>query len=90
MVNVFESTLEGTSGEVIVSSGIGSQTPCSSLDSASERKKHLLAKLVVWGGGGRNRFPEQKRRGLNYIYRESLALTDFSLRKSPWECPTQC
>ncbi len=35
MVNVFESTLEGTSGEVIVSSGIGSQTPCFSLDSAS-------------------------------------------------------
>jgi hypothetical protein len=34
MVNVL-STLEWTKGEVIVNSGIGSHTPCFSLDSAS-------------------------------------------------------
>ncbi len=36
MVNVLESTLEGTYGEVIFNSGIGSHTPCFSLDSASD------------------------------------------------------
>jgi hypothetical protein len=35
MVNVLESTLEPTEGEVIVNSGIGSYTPCFSLNSAS-------------------------------------------------------
>ncbi len=35
MVNVLESTPEWTKGEVIVSSGRGSHTPCFSLDSAS-------------------------------------------------------
>jgi hypothetical protein len=35
MVNVLESTLESTSGEIIVSSGVGSHTPCFSLNSAS-------------------------------------------------------
>jgi hypothetical protein len=35
MVNMLESTLEWTKGEVIVSSGRGSHTPCFSLDSAS-------------------------------------------------------
>jgi hypothetical protein len=34
-VNVLESTLEWTKGEVIVNSGIGSHEPCFSLDSAS-------------------------------------------------------
>jgi hypothetical protein len=34
--NVFESTLEWTYGEVIVNSGIGSHTPCFSLDSAPD------------------------------------------------------
>jgi hypothetical protein len=35
MVNVLESTLEWTQGEVTLRSGIGSNTPCFSLDSAS-------------------------------------------------------
>jgi hypothetical protein len=34
LVNVLESTLEWTKGDVIVNSGIGSHTPCFSLDSA--------------------------------------------------------
>jgi hypothetical protein len=36
MVKVLESTLEWTYGEVIVNYGIGSHTPCFSLDLASE------------------------------------------------------
>jgi hypothetical protein len=35
MVNVLESTLKWTLGEVIVNSGTGSHTPCFNLDSAS-------------------------------------------------------
>jgi hypothetical protein len=37
MVNVLESTLKWTKGEVIVNSGIGSHTPCFSLDSAADK-----------------------------------------------------
>jgi hypothetical protein len=37
MVNVLESTLDWTQGEVIIISGIGSHTPCFSLDSALGR-----------------------------------------------------
>ncbi len=44
MVNVLESTLEWTSGEVIGNSGIGSHTPCFSLDSASD----LESEHGVW------------------------------------------
>jgi hypothetical protein len=36
MVNELESTLEWIYGEVIVNSGIGSHTPCFSLNSASD------------------------------------------------------
>jgi hypothetical protein len=48
MVNVLESTLEWTEGEVIVNSGIGSHTPCFSLDSASGS----YISLVLLRGGG--------------------------------------
>ncbi len=39
IVDVLESTLEWTYGEVIVNSSIGSQIPCFSLDTVSESRK---------------------------------------------------
>jgi hypothetical protein len=45
MVNVLESTLEWTQGEVIVNSDIGSHALCLSLDSASAQ--HPLARGAI-------------------------------------------
>jgi hypothetical protein len=42
MVNVLKSTPEWTYGEYIVNSGIGFNTPCFSLDSASDRYPFIL------------------------------------------------
>jgi hypothetical protein len=46
MVKYWKSTLEWTQGEVIVNSGMGSHTPCFSLDSASV--KHVKAVGSAW------------------------------------------
>jgi hypothetical protein len=51
MVNALELTLEWTKGEVIVSSGIGSHTPCFSLDSASVQEGMDLNNAVFTKGG---------------------------------------
>jgi hypothetical protein len=55
MVNVLESTQEWKEGEIIVNSGIGSYTPCFSLDSASGdpdcvEYESLIFYLVSAGG----------------------------------------
>jgi len=76
IVDVLESTLEWTYGEVIVNSSIGSHIPCFSLHTVSEsrktereRREEALAAFFSWRGRGRGKPNEDsKKLGATSLY----------------------